>query len=212
VSELFYKAVRAIGAPIFLIASRPLILHRERAELDGAYLLAANHESAFDAALLIATTPRVIYWLSIVEIFQHPLSRWFLTGMGASPLDRSKADATTVRTITRHLRAGRAVGIFPEGGLRDRSSSVLAGGAMKDGVARLAQIAGVPVVPCVIEGGGKFARWQNWLPLRRTRWAVAFGEPIYLRKEMSREAARAALRDELQTSLVALHEEVRRYV
>jgi 1-acyl-sn-glycerol-3-phosphate acyltransferase len=212
VSETFYKAVRLFGGVVFRVASRPLILHRERAALTGAYLLAANHESPFDAALLIAATPRVIYWLSIVEIFRHPFTRWFLSLMLASPLDRSRVDTVTVRTIARHLRAGRVVGLFPEGGLRSDAASVLRGGAMKDGVARLAELARVPVLPCVIVGGRKFLRWTSWLPLFRTRWAVAFGEPIELRRDGDREAARQALVTKLEQALRSLHEEVKAHV
>src|SRR5258708_14879646 len=100
-SELFYRAVRCVGGAIFRIASNPLILHAERARGPGAYLLAANHESPFDAPLLIAATPRVIHWLSIVEIFRHPAARWFLSSMGASPLDRSLFDTLTVSRIVR---------------------------------------------------------------------------------------------------------------
>lgn len=211
-SELFYKTVRALGTPILLAASRPLILHAERARRGGACLLAANHASAFDSALLIVTTPRVIYWLSIVELFQNPLSRWFLSSMGASPLDRSKTDTVTVRFIARHLRAGRMVGLFPEGALRTGAGSVLHGGAMRDGIARLAQFADVPVLPCVVVGGEKFRRWPAWLPLRRTRWAVAYGEPIFLRSDDDHAASRAALMDDLGAALRALHEEVRAYV
>jgi len=70
VSELFYRAVRFVGRGVFRVASAPRILHAERAERPGAYLLAANHESVFDAPLLTAATPRVIYWLSITEIFR----------------------------------------------------------------------------------------------------------------------------------------------
>ncbi len=211
-SEWFYKAVRAFGIPVFLAASRPLVFHRERARFAGGCLLAANHESPFDPALMIVTTPRVIYWLSIVELFQNPLSRWFLSSMGASPLDRGKADTVTVRAIARHLRAGRMVGLFPEGGLRSGSESVLRGGEMRDGVARLAQMAGVPVLPCVVVGGENFHRWQSWLPFQRTRWAVAYGEPIFLGADRDRAAARMRLVDELRRSLLALHEEVRAHV
>jgi 1-acyl-sn-glycerol-3-phosphate acyltransferase len=189
----FYRAVRAIGTPVFQVASRPTVLHRERAEMPGGWLLAANHESPFDPALLIATTPRVIHWLSIVEIFQHPLSRWFLTAMGALPLDRSRPDSTTVHRAVRLLRDGEVVGIFPEGGLQR--------GALKEGAARLAQIAGVPVVPCAIAGSARFSRWQSWLPLRRTRWAVAYGEPIAPAENLGADLSRA---------LAALQEEVRR--
>jgi 1-acyl-sn-glycerol-3-phosphate acyltransferase len=191
----FHRAVRALGSPVIHVASRPLILHRERAELPGGWLLAANHESPFDAALLIATTPRVIHWLSIVELFQHPLSRWFLSSMGALPLDRRRPDPTTVRSVVRLLRAGKVVGIFPEGGLQR--------GELKEGVARLAEIARVPVVPCAIAGSARFSRWTSWLPLRRTRWAVAYGEPI---------APGAGMNGALQQSLHSLREEVRAHV
>lgn len=179
-SEAFYKVVRAIGSAVFRVASAPLILHPERAARSGAYILAANHDSAFDSALLIASTPRVIYWLSILEIFQHTLARWFLSSMLAEPLDRSRVDSQTMRKICRSLRAGRVVGIFPEGGLRTGAASVLAGGTMHDGVARLAEVAHAPVLPVVVLGGAEFRRWTSWLPCAGTRWAVAFGEPIPL--------------------------------
>ena len=82
-SELFYRTVRSVGSAIFRLASAPRVLHAERAPRTGAYLLAANHTCAYDAPLLIAVNPRMIHWLSIVEIFRHPLSRWFLNAFGA---------------------------------------------------------------------------------------------------------------------------------
>jgi 1-acyl-sn-glycerol-3-phosphate acyltransferase len=104
------------------------------------------------------------------------------------------------------------VGMFPEGGVRRPANSVFAGGPLQPGFAKLAQVADVPVLPCVVVGGGKLRRWMNWLPLRRTRWAVAFGEPLTLRRELERAAARAALIEDVRRSLAALHEEVRHYV
>ncbi len=211
-SETFYKTIRLLGRAVFGLASRPLILHPERAARPGAFLLAANHESPFDAALLIAATPRVIYWLSIVELFRHPFTRWFLSAMLAAPLDRSRVDTTTVRTITRHLRAGLVVGMFPEGGVRSGDTTVLAGGSIKDGIARLAELARVPVLPCVVLGGGKFHRWTSWLPLFRTRWAVAFGEPIELPRDRERAEARVIFARELEAALRRLHEEIKAHV
>ena len=211
-SEIFYKAIRVIGATVFRVASRPLILHPERAARPGAFLLAANHESPFDAALLIAATPRVIYWLSIVELFRHPFTRWFLSAMLAAPLDRSRVDPTTVRTITRHLRAGCVVGMFPEGGMRSGDATVLAGGAIRDGIARLAELARVPVLPCVVLGGGKFHRATSWLPVFRTRWAVAFGEPIELPLDRARDEARVIFTREIEAALRRLHEEIKAHV
>jgi len=207
-SELFYRAVRAVGSTIFQIASSPRILHAERAGLSGAYLLAANHTCAYDAPLLIAATPRVIHWLSIVELFQNPWSRWFLSALGALPLDRSKVDTVTVRKLTRLLDAGKVVGIFPEGGLRRDEQSVLESGTIDDGVCKLAQLANVPVLPCVVVGGEKFRRWTNWLPGAHTRWVVAFGEPIAPRRGPNRVTARAVMVEEITLALRALRREV----
>lgn len=206
-SELFYKAMRCFGGVVFRVASDPIVLHRERADRPGAYLLAANHASVFDAALLIAATPRVIHWLSIVELFRHPFTRWFLSSMLALPLDRGRADTMTVRKLVKRLRAGKVAGLFPEGELRGGADSVLAGGRLKDGVAKLAELASVPVLPCVIVGGEKFYHWANWLPLFRTRWAVCYGEPIGLGPD-----GRDALVRKLEIALRALHEEVKAYV
>jgi 1-acyl-sn-glycerol-3-phosphate acyltransferase len=211
-SELFYRTVRTFGSAVFRVASAPVILHAERAARDGAYLLAANHTCAYDAPLLIAANPRTVYWLSIVELFRHPLSRWFLTAVGALPLDRSKADTVTVRRLTRLLAAGEVVGIFPEGGVRHDENSVLHSGSIESGICRLAQLAGVPVLPCVVLGAEKFRRWTNWLPGARTRWAVAFGEPIRPRVEPDRMTARAAMAEEIARALRALHLEAAEYV
>ncbi len=207
-NEAFYKIVRLIGRRVFLNASAPRVLHAERAARAGGYILAANHGSPYDAPLIIASNPRVIYWLSIVEIFRNPLVGCFLRCFGAEPLDRSGPDPRTVRHIVRHLRAGRVVGVFPEGGVRAPEESVLQGGALHDGVCKLAQLACVPVLPCVVVGSGKFADWKCWLPGARTRWVVAFGEAIFVREDANSARARGVMIEEIKSALRALHTEV----
>lgn len=211
-SELFHRTVRLFGRTAFRFASAPKILHAERARRAGAYLIAANHVTAYDAPLIIVAAPRVIYWLSVVEIFRHPLARWFLKKFGALPLDRGKVDTGTVRKVVRLLRGGQVIGIFPEGGVRDGEDSVLASGRIDAGVCKLAQLAGVPVLPCVVLGGEKFRRWASWLPGARTRWAVAFGEPIFPRAELDRAAAQTSMAEEITLALRALGAEVAGYV
>jgi len=200
-SELFYRTVRTIGMAVFRFASSPRVLHVERAPRTGGYLLAANHTCAYDAPLLIAANPRMIHWLSIVELFRNPLSRWFMNSFGALPLDRSKTDTVTVRRLARLLAGGNVVGIFPEGGVRHDEASVLEAGAIDDGICKLAQLAGVPVLPCVVLGSEKFRRWTSWLPGARTRWVVAFGELIPARAEPDRATARRAMAAEITQAL-----------
>jgi len=210
-SGVFYKTVRSVGRRVFFHASAPRILHIERAGRAGGYILAANHSSPYDAPLIIASTPRVIHWLSIVEIFRNPLIGCFLRWFGAEPLDRSKTDTRTVRKIVRHLREGRVVGIFPEGGLRQAEESVLRGGSLHDGVCKLAQLAHVPVLPCVVVGSEKFADWKCWLPGAGTRWAVVFGEAIFPREDTDRASACLAMTVEIKNALRTLHAEVADY-
>jgi 1-acyl-sn-glycerol-3-phosphate acyltransferase len=210
--ELFYRAVRFIGRGVFRAASASRILHAERAERSGAYLLAANHESVFDAPLLIAASSRVIYWLSIKEIFRHPAARWFLSAMNASPLDRSRVDTATVRAICRHLRHGRVVGIFPEGGVKTGEDSALKQGSIHEGVCRLAMLARVPVLPCVVLGGRNFTRWTHWAPGAGTRWDVVFGEPIFPREDRDQTSACRAMAEEITLALRALATEAMAHV
>lgn len=207
-NEWFYRAMREAGGGVFRLASDARVLHSERAARAGSYILAANHTSPYDPALLIAATPRIIHWLSVVELFRNPLIGQFLRALGAEPLDRSRVDLQTLRAVLRHLHSGRVVGIFPEGGVKTDGHSVLANGTLHTGVCRLAHLANVPVLPCAIVGSGKFACWTSWLPAARTRWAVAFGDPIFPVAALGREAGRAALREELVGALRGLREEL----
>ena len=211
-SETFYKLVRWTGTRIFLVASAPRVLHAERAARPGAYLLASNHTSAYDAPLLIASTPRIIRWLSITEIFRNPLMGWFLRGMGAEPLDRQSVDTRTVRAVVRRLRAGDVVGIFPEGGTRPDDESVLAGGRILDGVCKLAYLARVPVLPAVVLGSAKFNHWTCWLPGARTRWAIVFGDAIFPNAEDDRAAGCERMRTEIEQAMRTLQTEIADYV
>jgi len=177
-SDAFYKLVRYVGRPAFALSSSPVLLHIGRVPEHGAALIAPNHLSPYDVPCLMASTRRLLDFVSIVEIFRNPLAGWFLSRMNALPLDRGRRDPATTRKIVGRLGRGRAVVMFPEGQIRNAASSLLSGGSFKPSVARLARLAGAPMVPCVVLATGAYSRAAAWLPLRRTRYAVWFGEPI----------------------------------
>jgi 1-acyl-sn-glycerol-3-phosphate acyltransferase len=176
VSDRFYKTVRLIGLPAFLVSARPMVLHAERASRPGAYILAPNHLSPYDVPCLMKETPRVLDFVSIVEVFKNPLVAWFYGNMGAMPLDRSRVDPVTTRAILARLAQGRAVTMFPEGRIQDSEGSVLNGGPIRPGIFRLARTADVPILPCVILGTRAYRRFSAWLPLRRTVFGVNYGD------------------------------------
>src|SRR2546430_11636122 len=62
----------------------------------------------------------------------------------AFPVDRNRADRTTIRGAIERLKNRRIVGLFPEGGIRDGARSLLEGAPLRPGASTLAHIAGVP--------------------------------------------------------------------
>lgn len=176
-NRAFYHALCAVGRVAVFVASRAGIEGLRHVDRPGGCILAANHRSVFDCMLVMACVRRPIRWFSAVEVSLGPW-RWFFRLLGVIPLHRDRADPAAVRQAVRLLRSGEIVGIFPEGQLRRGPDAVTAEGEIADGVEKLALLAKVPVVPCVVAGGSRFARWTSWLPLRRTRWAFRAGEPI----------------------------------
>ena len=192
-SDTYYNVVHAIGSAIFWGASRPLVLHRERTDRPGPFIVASNHHSPYDVPLLIRHSKRRLDFVSIVEVFRHPFVAWFYGSMNAFPIDRSQPDSAGVRTILERLGRGRAIAMFPEGVIRKPPASVTHGGRFRPGVARLAQMAGVPVMPCVVINSFQFAKVSAWIPVKRMRYGVIFGEVISLRTDLdkARGAGRA---------------------
>ena len=184
------------------------ILNREATRRSGAFLLAANHISHFDPPLIGLACHRDIDWMAMAELFTHPLMRAFCHATGAFPTDRSRVDRTAVRTAMNRLRAGRCVGIFPEGGIRTGEASLLHGARVKPGVASLAVMAEAPVLPCVILGSDRLYQRRWWYPWNRVTIWIAFGKPVAARLQEGedREAARQRIEQTLSAEMVRLYE------
>lgn len=191
-SDLFYKFVVAVGRHPFVVSSRPVVLHRDRVPRAGPFLLAANHSSPYDVPLLMRHTPRPLDFVSITELFRNPLVAHFFTALNVFPLDRSRPDHSTTKTILNRLAAGRPVAIFPEGRFRPMEQSVLLGRPVRPGTARLARMAGCPILPVAVVNSAAYRRPSAWLPLRRTRYGLAYGEPIVVADDAAGEQALAA--------------------
>jgi 1-acyl-sn-glycerol-3-phosphate acyltransferase len=208
VGDAFYTFVHTVGSAIFWGSSRPVVLHAERTDRRGPFIIAANHHSPYDVPLIIRHSRRKLDFVSIIEVFRHPFVRWFYGSMGAFPIDRSQPDGAGVRTILDRLKNGRAVAMFPEGFIRRPEASVTHGGKFKPGVARLAHMASVEVMPCVVVNSGVYGKVSSWLPLKRIRYGVIFGEPIALHADLDKSAALAAMESELKDAFINLYREL----
>lgn len=177
-ADAFYKSLRLIGRGPLGIAARVITPGVRNVPAVGPALIAPNHTSPFDVPLLIAAIPRTIDFVSITELMQKPFVGWFFRNMGAFPLERRRRDVLATRVLMDRLAAGRLVCMFPEGRIHSAQTSPLGRGEVNPNLARLARVAGVPIVPCVITGAQQSADPAAWIPVAQTRYTVAFGQPI----------------------------------
>ncbi|MEM6706388.1 MAG: lysophospholipid acyltransferase family protein [Acidobacteriota bacterium] len=213
-NDVFYRLAHFFGSGVLNVCSRSVILHRERTQREGGFLLAANHLSPFDVPCLMKASSRALDFVSIVEVFETPFVAWLYGSLNAMPLDRHNQDLVTVREIVQRLRTGRVVAIFPEGRIHRPGESVLLGGAVTEGFGQMAMMADVPIVPCVVLGSKNFYGVSPWLPFRHTRYAMAFGEPLRAPKvdaegsALGRARSWRLLEEQWRASMVSLYDEL----
>lgn len=176
--RIFYMMSRAAAKCILHGVSRIRVLHPERSAISGGVLLAANHISHFDPPLISVAARRPVEWMAMRELFVPGLLTTCLNALGAFPTDRDNVDRNSVRTTLERLKAGRMVGIFPEGGLRAGERSLLNGAPFHPGLAAIAGMAQVPILPCVVLGSDRLYRTRSWIRPRSTTLWVAFGKPL----------------------------------
>lgn len=208
-SDAFYRLVRFIGYPAFALSASPVVIHASRLKRPGAFIIAPNHLSPYDVPCLMATTTRPLDFVSITEIFRNRLVAWFMGNMNAFPLDRSRVDPGTTRIILDRLKRGRVIAMFPEGNIRTPEKSLLNGHSFKPSVIRLARLANVPIIPCVMLATGAYSRARAWLPMKRTRYAINFGEAIEVDPEGDDAAACASAFAKLERAYAVLYAQLR---
>jgi 1-acyl-sn-glycerol-3-phosphate acyltransferase len=194
---------------VFGCVARIRVIGRENAKCPDGFLLAANHISHFDPFLISLVVRRKIDWMTMAEFFRPPAVGFFLRSIDAFPAERDRADIKTIRTAIERLKSGRIVGLFPEGGIRDGARSLLEGAPLRPGAATFAQIADVPVVPCVILGTDRFYSKNQWLPFRRTPVWIGFGKPISCCPERQKLQARERIESQLAAAFRNLYGELR---
>src|SRR4051794_23249763 len=205
----FYHAGKLLVRLVFGCVARIQVIGRDNTNRSSGFLLASNHISHFDPFLIGLAVRRPIDWMTMAEFFRPPLLGLLLRSIDAFPAERDRAELTTIRTAIARLKQGRVVGIFPEGGIRDGARSLLEGAPLRAGAATLAQIAGVPIVPCVILGSDRFYSKKQWLPFQRTPVWIAFGKPISHFPELQKCQARKHIETELAAAFRCLYTELR---
>jgi len=181
----------------------------EAAEREGGYVLAATHLSHLEPICLGVLLRRKVDFMARIEFFRWRLAAAYLWLCDAFPVNRFGRPVEAIRTAIARARAGRVVGIFPEGGVAVGAASVCRGGPIKMGACVVARRAGVPIIPCVVIGTHTLNRPLPWIPYRRGNLWIIFGKPVEPCQAGSPREARRAMAAELREEFGALYRELR---
>lgn len=139
----------------------------------GAAILAGNHASFFDPPAMGAAVRRHVYFVARGTLAKSRLFAFFLWAYDVIRIRRGESDFQAVRSILERLKAGRVVGLFPEG-TRSLDGQL---GPFQEGTVLIARRARVPIVPLGIAGTfeafPKGRRWPRRHPVR-----VVYGQPF----------------------------------
>ena len=125
-------------------------------------IIASNHRSYADPVRLTMYMKRPVRYMAKQELFKNKLFSWFITSLGAFPVERGKGDMKVIEKSSEILHSGENLVIFPEG-TRSKTNTVAKG---KTGVALIAAMSGADVLPVGICFEGDHLRFRTKLTIR----------------------------------------------
>ena len=141
--RLFRFLIRPVFRLIFYILCRVKVTGLENVPRQGAYLIAINHISLFEAPFILSFWPMAPEVVGAVDIWSKPGQSTLARLYGGIPLRRGEYDRKVLDIAISALQSGRPLLIAPEGG---RSHTPGMRRALP-GVAFLMDMAQVPVIP-----------------------------------------------------------------
>ena len=141
----------------------------DRMPEQGGLVVAANHFSEVDPAILGVHSRRQLYYMAKIELLSVPIAGELLRWTGAFAVRRGEGDRDSIRMARWVVDQGHGLGVFAEG----TRQQVGHPGPLHAGAAMIAIQAGVPIVPCGLDTFG-------WSLRNRRPCCVVWGDPIEL--------------------------------
>jgi 1-acyl-sn-glycerol-3-phosphate acyltransferase len=179
---MFYAIAHLIARILIAAVARVHLEGAEHLRQPPPFILATNHLTSWDPPLIFAITPRRVRitvlaadkWRKVLPILV------LFNLMGAIWVKRGEVDRAALRQCVASLRAGRCIGMSPEG-TRSRTGGLLPG---RSGVAYLARKAGVPILPIALWGVERIG--PSLRRLRRADVYVRVGPFLHLEEGAAR--------------------------
>ncbi|MBX7167820.1 MAG: 1-acyl-sn-glycerol-3-phosphate acyltransferase [Pirellulales bacterium] len=170
---LWYETLRILCFLAAVVWLRLRWSGRDQVPRTGALLILSNHQSHLDPVLIGIACPRVLSFLARDSLFRFRPFAWWISGLGAIPIDRDGTGLTGLKQTLRRLKDEEAVLIFPEG-TRTFSGDVA---PLKPGFSMLARRGTVTLLPMAIDGAHRAWPRTRGFPLPAPV-QVEFGAPI----------------------------------
>lgn len=203
VANFLYRQITHIGRGVTLAQGLKMRLSGEENIPDkGGAVIVCNHTGYMDfllGAFLAYRKRRLVRYLAKASIFKAPVAGQLFRLMGHVPVDRIDGGASIVKGIEL-AKSGELVGVFAEGTI-SRSFEIR---SMRNGAARIAHGAGVPIIPQVIFGSQRIWTKGQKKHLGRTKTPVLIKalEPYYTTGDF--DADIAEVRRRMQEALEGL--------
>jgi 1-acyl-sn-glycerol-3-phosphate acyltransferase len=199
-----YRALRRIIPPMANPYLHVQLEGLEHVPERAPAILASNHLSFLDSIVVPMNVPRPVYFLGKADYWDSWRTRWFFQGTGVVPVNRGGGGRgeDSLRTGVDILNRGDLLGIYPEG-TRSPDGRLYRG---KTGPVRMALEAGVPIVPCAVDGTDRAMPTGTYRP-RRVPVTVRYGRPLDLSRYRDRRTDPFVLRsatDELMYEIMML--------
>ncbi|MBT2394587.1 1-acyl-sn-glycerol-3-phosphate acyltransferase [Streptomyces sp. ISL-100] len=178
-AELVYRPV--IGAALTLFKALDLKIDTQGSEnvpRTGGAVLVSNHISYLDfifSGLGALPQKRLVRFMAKDSVFRHKISGPLMRGMKHIPVDRERGETAYAHALD-SLRSGEIIGVFPEATISESFTLK----SFKSGAARMAQEAGVPLIPMALWGTQRV--WTKGRPRNFGRnhipVTIRVGEPM----------------------------------
>jgi 1-acyl-sn-glycerol-3-phosphate acyltransferase len=167
-TDVAWRLGRMTIGPLATVPSRARSYGRERFPARGGVVLACNHFSWLDPAVIGASCPRTIYYMAKIEAHGVPGLGELIRAFGTFSVRRGESDRDAVRRMREVVRDGKVLGIFAEG-TRQHSGVP---GSVQPGAAMASMQEDVPIAPVAIHGS------QHWKIGNFAPVSIAYGEPM----------------------------------
>ncbi|WP_394435915.1 lysophospholipid acyltransferase family protein [Streptomyces sp. SGAir0957] len=203
-AELVYRPVIGVAKTFFKALDLKIDCKgSENIPRSGGAVLVSNHISYLDFVfdgLAALPQKRLVRFMAKESVFRHKVSGPLMRGMKHIPVDRAQGEHAYQHAL-KALRSGEIIGVFPEATISESFTLK----SFKTGAVRLAQEAGVPLVPVALWGTQRL--WTKGRPRNFKRQhipiTVRVGEALEASRDQYAGALTRKLRERMQELLEA---------